>query len=300
MRWLNPKDPRGTTTWGTVAMFVFIVALVKSHGAPSEVWPNRCALLRAQLIHKPAFAARATLPELSEPQLIPTSISSIKIQAAHKEAHKGGAHSGVPSLRLSLQGSPDERLTAELYRISDEDLAPLSEQLAIHLETLPSRSELTRQGLKVSPEALTCAPQFASTEQGLALGLLLKGGLLHDAPEGVEGLGFQGEGGWFARWPDEAPVRWRLWTPIQGASGQPEWLLVWTRYVGPRTQPASTSIPAWPGTSALRSALKARELAELSEALLTLSTPLHSGDADALHHAGTLWLRRAARRESDP
>lgn len=264
--WLSPKDPRGTTVWGSVGMTLMFGALYWVHGQADEVWPNRCALLRAQLIDQAPYERVITLPELESGLRPPQELSSIQIEPAQRVALPQGG----PALTLRARSSLGQLFTGELYTLDPKRLGELRARLGVEAQPAAHLAELTRQGLKVSPSALTCALQFSSTEQSLALALLLKPGLQDKAPEGLEGFGLYGARGWYARWRAGSSIQWRLWAPLNEPEGDREWLMVWTSYP-PREAQAADQAQTSGGLSALDEALNARTLPSLTSSLRSLT-----------------------------
>lgn len=212
-------------------MGLALLLLFQIHGQSDEVWPNRCGLLRAQLIDQPEYERLSSLPSLPLSQLLPDSIHTIEIMSASEVI--------LPSraiLKITVNAQSKEKLIGELYSIPRNVLTSLSKDLGMNLdsaiaERIEGISSLTRQGLKVTPKALTCTSEFASTEQEIALSLLLKGGLQKNAPAGLIGYGFLGSFSWFAQWQDGSKIKWRLWNPIvSDQASKEEWMMVWTRY----------------------------------------------------------------------
>jgi hypothetical protein len=49
-RWFSPFNPRGMALWGSLACFVLMYGLYGIQGQLIEVWPNRCSLIKSQLL----------------------------------------------------------------------------------------------------------------------------------------------------------------------------------------------------------------------------------------------------------
>ena len=48
--WLSPFDPRGMSVWGCIACAILTYGLYGVQGRLVEVWPNRCSLIKSQLL----------------------------------------------------------------------------------------------------------------------------------------------------------------------------------------------------------------------------------------------------------
>ena len=237
--WLNPRDPRGITLLGTLAMCAAGALLWSQHGRLEEVWPNRCDLLRAQLSQDARYALTAhklTSPHLLKPEASVTLLNNKLTSQPHLlDTHE------LQARLVERSPTGDTLLTIELRyqptQVIDELLKGLTlergrDALKVNV------AELTRLGLSVSPSALTCARAEQSRELPVALALLLKGGLLPPLPSkgslepsaleslgreslGRESLGMDvglwGERGWWV----SAQGQVRFWRPLT-AEGRTE------------------------------------------------------------------------------
>ena len=252
-RWLSPRDPRGTTVWGTAAMSVAWWALYALHGSPSEVWPNRCALLRAQLEAEPRYALTASV--VPPPPLF----EGLVLERAHLQRNTLGSQRVLFEGRaLNAEGSITQevkvQVSATLTQLPHVLINRLTSALDLPANVFVSRSltqgsltqgsltqgsltqgpaSLTRLGLSTTPQALSCAPDQLAQELPLALGLLLKGGLFsaHTTLEETR-VGRWGAVGWWMK--EESKVRfWRpLSSPAATALDAPQGahsLLMWQR-----------------------------------------------------------------------
>ena len=224
-RWLSPRDPRGTTVWGTAAMSVAWWALYALHGSPSEVWPNRCALLRTQLEAEPRYTLTAS--EVPPPPLF----EGLVLERAHLQRNTLGLQRVLFEGRaLNAEGSITQevkvQVSATLTQLPHVLINRLTSALDLPANVFVSRSltqgsltqdpaSLTRLGLSTTPQALSCAPDQLAQELPLALGLLLKGGLFsaHTTLEETR-VGRWGAVGW---WMTEGSKA-RFWRPLSTAS----------------------------------------------------------------------------------
>jgi hypothetical protein len=242
-RWFSPRDPRGTTVWGTAAMSVAWWALYALHGSPSEVWPNRCALLRAQLEAEPRYALTAS--EVPPPPLL----EGLVLERAHLQRNTLGLQRVLfEGHTLNVEGSLSQevkvQVSATLTQLPPGLINRLTSALDLPADVCVSRSltqssltqgptALTRLGLSTTPQALSCAPDQLAQELPLALGLLLKGGLFSASLLLEEThVGRWGAVGW---WMTEGS-KVRFWRPLSTASAtaldasqSAHSLLVWQR-----------------------------------------------------------------------
>ena len=125
--WFNPRDAKGMCLWGSVAMSLMIGALSSVHGRLDEVWPNRCALLRAQLADRPEYERTATLSSSSLSPLLPKSLTGLKLKlsALPQEPTQ-------PALALTVSASSAQaELTGELYLLPLTVIEPLDQALSL-------------------------------------------------------------------------------------------------------------------------------------------------------------------------
>jgi len=258
------------------------------HGHQDEVWPHRCALLRAQMTGQPLYemVKTGTDSALSErfTEALQAPLSSLRLSLSESatEAHQAAQAAHAPRLRLLLTAPDGGSLSAELYLPQAEALAHMDEALGVSFSheghpPRPTLSELTRAGLSYTPSALTCTREFVTTERPLALSLLLKQSLI---PKGSapQAYGLWGSHGWYALWGEGAQRRARLWAPITHGplSGS---IMVWTSSLAPQSS-AHTESPSAQARAALPQELErllsASSIEGFSEDLSRLSSALSS------------------------
>ena len=289
--WLDPRGALGTALWGSLATLAAFGGLWSVHGHQDEVWPHRCALLRAQMAGQPLYEMIKTGTEsaLSERfmEALQAPLASLRLSLSDRsaEANQSNQAAQAPQLRLLLTAPEGGSLSAELYLPQAEALVRMDEALGVNFSPegyppRPTLAELTRAGLSYTPSALTCTREFVTTERPLALSLLLKQSL---SPKGSapQAYGLWGGLGWYALWGEGAQRRARLWAPITHGplSGS---IMVWTSSLAPQgsdhaESPSAQARAALP--QELERLLSASSIEGLLEDLSRLSPALSSDSA---------------------
>jgi hypothetical protein len=259
-RWLNPRRPEGMSVWGSAGVLAASALLWGGRGALSEVWPNRCGLLRAQLAPEEVHPLRLVEGASAEGRWalslrLPVGEASLWLPAtldAQPEVREEGG-----GVRVTLSGGGVE-VEGVLKRVSGEAAREVLSGVAgrpwgLSADTL----YLARLGLSLSARALTCDRELAEVEVEHVAALLLRGGVSAEERGRLREARLVGAEGW---WLSLSPAREgegaeeRLWLPLAEASEGGRWAWEWRVRGGARGPGASArgAPPAWWAEGAAR------------------------------------------------
>lgn len=244
-RWLDPRRPEGMSVWGSAGVLLVSALLWVERGALSEVWPNRCGLLREQLAPLEASGFELTdEARVSEgwaegrwalPISLPVGTATLWLPAVSYEGPPEVREEGG-GVRVLLRGEGVE-VEGLLKRVSAEAArAALSGVAGRAWAHEPNTLYLARLGLSLSVRALTCDRELAEVEVEHMAALLLRGGLsAQERPRlraaylvgteawwlSLEGVERAGEG------VERAGGEERAWFPLGEASEGGRWAWEW-------------------------------------------------------------------------
>lgn len=312
LRWISPKDPRGITVLGSLAVAVLSYGLAKVTGTLEEVWPNRCSLIQSQLM-QPAQAVGSRIAQIDVTATSVTSLSqaphplwnislehgrSIPLPALNYqyaivkalplspiwiELFTGGAH------RVIGFYQPSKREDALFHYVVGE---PLENYPRLSKSVLLDTDHLLKTGLEVTPSEITCDRESVKTELPKVLALMLK-----TAEEGLTDAWLLDDTSWLTQHHLGDRVQMRLQTQVS----QPErglWRWIWTSHPN-ENAPTPSSPPAWLSTLLMKVDRERRALEQ--PARLWGNPKPYRFDADSLNGKQILHHDKdPATQEEDP
>ncbi len=249
--WLSPFDPRGMSLWGSVACFILAYGLYGVQGRLVEVWPNRCSLIKSQLLQ----ATQIDLPSdqknsISHPLLLQSvKVSEQKLDqywliANHDQKEdswlipKADYYEAQVKLNrmkpiwveiksidgqhLSLTYEP-EQSPVELYKYLMQSKG-LKEAHSMIEEQAFSRSSLEKLGYEKTPYDLSCQREHMDKELHLLVALLLKSTVV--GLESVEQINHQL---WLSKRQVADRQHYKVQSLDQAKSADGSWSISWVK-----------------------------------------------------------------------
>jgi hypothetical protein len=247
--WVNPRHPLGMVTWGTLTIALISFGLWTIHGRAEELWPNRCQLLKSQLLDQPIYqvtfqdppddlstSKTLSLPPQSWPLHLSNS-SSIPISVArytHLEIHHYIDPKAEVDLAIKLTAPTGVTVWGERKRepSNADSLKLLRYALGgAHVQEieLPRSSALRRMGYELTPIDLSCRREHLLPEVIQMVALLLK-----RSDESYQHVERWGMGGWSATVNEQGSSRRVYTSPIISSSKSSSsaqaasWMWVWS------------------------------------------------------------------------
>ena len=255
--WLSPLHTRGMSIWGSIACIILSYELYHAQGRLIEVWPNRCSLLKSQLLKVSDSLYPSEHPlqvKFSDPS------SSPKYWRIEHEEHfwpiPKREYSGArlrfnrmkpiwielmsddrPSVTMIYE--PDQAVNS-LYRLIS-DMSSGIERTAEFSDTMLMKSKLEDLSYRTVPQDISCDRSYMQTELPKLLSLMLK---MTDV--GLTRVEYLAEGVWLTRSTisNIEHHQFRKWiSQSQQLSGV--WSISWTHYEDDRGQRLGEQPPSW-------------------------------------------------------
>lgn len=207
-RWVSPFDHRGMSIWGTIACLYLTYKLSEVQGELSEVWPNRCHMVRASFeLHKECGERSdhlgvtfRSIPQNSTPsleQIHSAGLWSISHPNPQSELTPRWlipqrAYTGArvrlnrltpiwvelysdhePSVMLIFERD-QSMLHLYQYLVGDNDYSKIKRESEAGLSKLMSRISLEELSYQVSPSMITCQSEKLDDELPKLLSLMIK------------------------------------------------------------------------------------------------------------------------------
>ena len=293
--WVNPRHPLGMVTWGTLTITLISFGLWMIHGRAEELWPNRCQLLKSQLLDQPIYHVTfQDPPDISStsntapilPQSWPLQLSnssSVPISAArytHLEIYHSVDQREEVDLAIKLTAPTGFTVWGERKRerSNADPLELLRYALGgAHVQEveLPRSSALRRMGYELTPTDLSCRREHLLPEVIQMVALLLKG-----SGEPYQNVERWGMGGWSATINEQSSSRRVYASPIVSSSKPSSsaqtvsWMWAWSMSLMEPATRDSVQLERPPWLSQLETLLKVEAPTHINGERVPLSSAM--------------------------
>ena len=251
--WLLPFDPRGMSVWGSIACIILAYGLYGVQGQLIEVWPNRCSLIKSQLIQ---VSSRENEQEGQDPIIHPLLVKEkqfsdaelLKYWVIKTDSAKQTTAWLIPKgdyqeakikfnrlkpiwVELVRQAGPNltliyepEQSPIELYKYLMQAKGLKEAQNLIEKQTI-SRFKLEKLAFTKTPSDLTCHRENMEEELHILVALLLKNTEL-----GLQSLQVEKDNLWLSKRKIANRIHYRVKTWLSyNNSSYGVWSLSWTK-----------------------------------------------------------------------
>lgn len=255
--WLSPFHPKGMSVWGSLACIILSFALFHAQGRLIEVWPNRCSLLKSQLLkvsdslHSQETPLQVKFSKLKSASTYWTIQQDKNIWPLPKRPYTKARlrlnrmkpiwiellSDNQPSVIIIYE--PDQAIDS-LYRLIS-DMSSGIERTATFAKTMLMKSKLEDLAYRTIPEDISCDRNQMQVEVPKLLSLILK-----MTEVGLTRVDYLTEGIWLTHRTisQVEHYQFRKWV-LQSQKTSGVWSISWSQDVDQRDHEVERLAPSW-------------------------------------------------------